>query len=59
MIKMDILVAIYASIIKKSMIPTPFSLLIAIISITDLKMNKDSTSETLSFIWKEKMENIG
>ena len=49
LIKMDILEAIYVSIIGKSMNPTPFSLLMAIISITDLKTNIDSTSETLSF----------
>jgi len=49
MIKMDISEDIYASIIRKSMNPTPFSLLMAIISITDLTTKTDSISETLSF----------
>jgi hypothetical protein len=48
-IKMDISEDIYDSIIRKSMNPTPFSLLMVIISITDLKTKTDSISETLGF----------
>jgi hypothetical protein len=49
MIKIDISENIHASIIKKSKNPTLFSLLMAIISITDLKTKTDSISETLGF----------
>jgi hypothetical protein len=55
---MDILETIYAPIIRRNMNHTPFSPLMAIKSKTDLKPNTDSTSESLSFNYKEKIENI-